>query len=154
VHSVVEEPVVKASEPQVAAETSTKAAVESVEQNAPAISSVSSAANALPSANVGRTGNPNSRIVSTREANYRKQARHYYPPAAMRQKQQGTVVLELIINPRGKVEEIHVKESSGYPLLDNAARDMARRSEYVPARIGNELVTTRTEAAYRFVLPN
>ena len=45
-----------------------------------------------------------------------------YPPLAIRLGQEGTVMLRLAISPQGVVTDAAVARSSGYPLLDEAAR--------------------------------
>jgi protein TonB len=61
-----------------------------------------------------------------------------YPAASRRLGEQGRVLLDVYIQPDGRVGEIRVKQSSGYPRLDEAALDAVRRWRYVPARRGNE----------------
>lgn len=90
--------------------------------------------------------------VQLKEPNYRKRARLFYPSEARRQGQDGVVVLSLWIDATGKAGRVEVKQSSGHPLLDEAALNMARRSEYVPARRGSASVASTVEASYRFVL--
>jgi len=90
--------------------------------------------------------------VRLSEPNYRKRARLIYPAEARRRGQSGVVVLSLRIDARGKPERVEVKESSGHWLLDEAAINMARRSEYEPARRGVATVSSTVESSYRFVL--
>ena len=56
-----------------------------------------------------------------------------YPPAVKKKKQQGTVVLAFSIDRNGTVITSRVQESSGYPLLDQAALDMLARANPLPA---------------------
>ena len=56
-----------------------------------------------------------------------------YPPAVKKKKQQGTVVLAFSIDRSGTVLTARVQESSGYPLLDQAALDMLARANPLPA---------------------
>jgi periplasmic protein TonB len=91
-------------------------------------------------------------LMRLTEPKYRKKVDVYYPRLSKQRKEAGLVVLTLLINPAGKAEKIEVKESSGFPLLDQAATDAARRSAYFPALTGNRPVAYVTEASYRFVL--
>lgn len=50
-----------------------------------------------------------------------------YPPAAIRGNQTGTVLLSIQVLADGRVGEVRVEQSSGYPLLDRAAVREARR---------------------------
>lgn len=56
-----------------------------------------------------------------------------YPPAVKKKRQQGTVVLAFSIDRSGTVLTSRVQESSGYPLLDQAALDMLARANPLPA---------------------
>jgi protein TonB len=50
-----------------------------------------------------------------------KQVKPVYPLASRRRGEEGTVLFEVKVNPSGAVEEVRIVESSGYPLLDQAA---------------------------------
>ncbi len=52
-----------------------------------------------------------------------------YPQEARRRKQEGNVRLLVAILPTGRVKEIVVLKSSGYPLLDEAAKQSVRLAE-------------------------
>lgn len=46
-----------------------------------------------------------------------------YPPLARKRKQEGTVIAEFSIGSKGRPRNIRITKSSGYGLLDSAARD-------------------------------
>lgn len=50
-----------------------------------------------------------------------------YPVASQQLGEQGVVVLQLLIDPQGKVTEAVVHQSSGYPRLDRAAMAVAKQ---------------------------
>jgi len=50
-----------------------------------------------------------------------KQVKPIYPLTSRRRGEEGTVLLEVRADPSGTVEEVHIVEGSGYPLLDQAA---------------------------------
>lgn len=50
-----------------------------------------------------------------------KQVKPIYPLASRRRGEEGTVLLEVRVDPSGTVEEVRIVEGSGYPLLDQAA---------------------------------
>jgi periplasmic protein TonB len=45
-----------------------------------------------------------------------------YPTAARRARMQGTVILRVLVDAQGKPQQVRIQQSSGYPLLDRAAR--------------------------------
>ncbi|MDR0225477.1 MAG: energy transducer TonB [Burkholderiaceae bacterium] len=58
----------------------------------------------------------------------------FYPPEARQLGQQGRVVVRVLVDEQGKVAEAVVKESSGHPLLDQAALAAARGWSFTPGR--------------------
>lgn len=68
----------------------------------------------------------------------------YYPLGARQSGIQGTVRLYLVINRDGEVLTLSVARSSGHPVLDQAAMQMVRRAEPLPAMPGS-LLRTRLE---------
>lgn len=55
-----------------------------------------------------------------------------YPEIARQEGQQGLVVLAITVNDTGIITDVQVKESSGYPLLDRAAKDWVKRHWIIP----------------------
>lgn len=51
-----------------------------------------------------------------------------YPPSSRRAGEAGTVVLEVLVNVNGRIDDVRVKTSSGFPKLDEAAMREARRA--------------------------
>lgn len=56
-----------------------------------------------------------------------------YPVEAVRHAEQGAVLLVVHIAPDGSPSGVDVAESSGYPRLDQAARDAVQTWRFVPA---------------------
>ncbi len=56
-----------------------------------------------------------------------------YPDEAARRGQQGTVLLRIQVTPEGLAAAVDVERSSGYPLLDRAARSAVETWRFVPA---------------------
>ncbi|HTW34913.1 MAG TPA: energy transducer TonB [Rhizomicrobium sp.] len=75
-----------------------------------------------------------------------------YPRVAVLNRQQGTVVLRLLVLPDGEVGDVHVVKSSGYPQLDAAAQVEAGSWRYLPAVRRGEAVRAELEVAIRFRL--
>jgi periplasmic protein TonB len=59
-----------------------------------------------------------------------------YPHLSRRLREQGAVVLEVLILANGKVGEVRIKESSGFKRLDDTAIKAVKNWKYLPARRG------------------
>jgi protein TonB len=55
-----------------------------------------------------------------------------YPPQSRRLREQGLVVLKVIIDERGTASSIEIETSSGHTRLDDAARDAVLRAAFRP----------------------
>jgi protein TonB len=55
-----------------------------------------------------------------------------YPQAARRRELTGTVLVELILHPTGRIEEVKVVGSSSHRVLDNAALEAVRAVRALP----------------------
>ncbi len=69
-----------------------------------------------------------------------------YPAIAKRLHIEGTVIVRVLVSPLGLPQQIEVEQSSGAPVLDEAALKAVRNWAFVPARRGVEPV----EAWIRF----
>lgn len=70
-----------------------------------------------------------------------------YPPLSRRLREEGTVFLELMVEPDGSVSQVAVKTSSGFPRLDASALSAVKHWRYVPAKRGGVPI------AFRYVQP-
>lgn len=59
-----------------------------------------------------------------------------YPRISRRLREEGVVVLEILIRADGTVGEVRLKNSSGYPRLDDVATKTVAKWRYEPARQG------------------
>jgi protein TonB len=75
-----------------------------------------------------------------------------YPPTARRRHQEGLVLLRVKVNPHGRALSVEIKNSSGFPLLDEAAQTAVRDWEFQPARLGLLAVESEIEVPVRFKL--
>ena len=75
-----------------------------------------------------------------------------YPGEAQRLRQSGTVYILLKIDVQGRVAEASIDESSGFPLLDDAALTTLRRWVFSPARRNGRAVSITAVQPYRFKL--
>jgi len=83
---------------------------------------------------------------------YRQNPSPLYPNAARRRGYQGTVILDVRIDIEGKVEELKVSTSSGFPMLDRSAEDSVRKWRFVPGKRGEKTVEMWVQVPVKFVL--
>lgn len=83
---------------------------------------------------------------------YRKNPEPPYPPAARRRRQEGLVVLTVAVNAQGRATRVELKQSSGFPLLDDAATRSVREWDFEPARLGTVALASEIEVPVRFQL--
>ena len=57
-----------------------------------------------------------------------------YPAVSRRMSEEGTVLLSVHIQADGRVDEVKLKRSSGFPRLDDSAMKTVRHWRYVPAK--------------------
>jgi protein TonB len=55
-----------------------------------------------------------------------------YPPQSRRLREQGLVVLRVLIDEKGQACDIEIESSSGYVRLDHAAKDAVARAAFRP----------------------
>lgn len=63
-----------------------------------------------------------------------------YPPASVRSREQGTVVLRVLVDARGSAQRIELVRSSGHVRLDEAARDAVGRARFQPVLRNGEAI--------------
>nr|WP_283773074.1 energy transducer TonB [Craterilacuibacter sp. RT1T] len=73
-----------------------------------------------------------------------------YPERARARGEEGRVVLRVEVGADGRVRDISILHSSGFPRLDRAARDAVERWRFTPARRGNRAVADRVDVPIRF----
>lgn len=61
-----------------------------------------------------------------------------YPAEAKKLKQQGVVVLNAKVELDGTASEVIVDKSSGYPLLDNSARESVKNGKFTPGKLNGQ----------------
>jgi periplasmic protein TonB len=78
--------------------------------------------------------------------------RPYYPLGARLRGEEGVVKVRVRVNPSGRASRCAVERSSGYPALDRAAVDAARRARYVSTRQRARQDEEETTLTFRFRL--
>jgi protein TonB len=104
------------------------------------------------------TAKPNEHIASVapvrilREAKplYRKNPPPKYPRLARKRGYEGTVILEVLVDTRGRVGDLRVLESSGYKVLDRAASKSVKDWLFEPGKRGEEKVEMWVKIPLRF----
>ena len=61
-----------------------------------------------------------------------------YPASSRRQREQGRVILRVLVRRDGTTAQVQVRTSSGHARLDEAARDAVLRWKFIPAKRGAE----------------
>lgn len=88
------------------------------------------------------------------DASHLKNPAPQYPSLSRRLREQGKVLLELLILANGSVGEVRVKTSSGYERLDKAALDAVKAWRYLPAKRGGLAIPYRYLQPIEFSLAN
>jgi protein TonB len=95
---------------------------------------------------------PGREIIREAKPLYRSNPPPKYPVVARRRGFQGNVVLEVLVGPVGNVIELHVLSSSGYPILDRAAKSSVKNWTFEPGMRGQEKVEMWVRVPIRFEL--
>lgn len=69
-----------------------------------------------------------------KKADYRRNPSPEYPEVSRRRGEEGTVILRVRVNKKGRPLTVNVQESSGYSRLDRAAKKTVRNWEFTPAK--------------------
>ena len=85
-------------------------------------------------------------------AAYRRAPAPSYPALAREQGLEGEVVLTVLVGADGRVVDVHVKASSGAPVLDEAAVGAVRQWTFEPSRRGPRAVESLVEVPMQFAL--
>jgi protein TonB len=75
-----------------------------------------------------------------------------YPPASRRMDEQGSVRLRVMVDERGRPQEVQVAQSSGFPRLDAAAVSAVERWVFAPAVQDSVAVPAWTQVSVVFRL--
>jgi len=75
-----------------------------------------------------------------------------YPKGSRQRGEQGDVVVEMMVNAQGTVDQAHVITSSGFAELDGAALRAVRAARFSPAKSGRESVASTARITLTFKL--
>lgn len=94
-------------------------------------------------------------IIAARfDADYLQNPKPFYPPMSRRQGEEGKVVLRVRVSAQGTSLAVDIKQSSGYPRLDAAARAAVEKWRFVAARQGSDAVESTVLVPLSFTLDN
>jgi len=149
------EPVAAPSEPQRAAQASSRVSAGSPAESQPP----HRAARAVPVSTVEVKSAPAAASRPMRTGNTRQTPPRLrdnrppeYPPQAHRAGVEGTVLLRVLVAADGEVSRVQILESSGHSILDAAAVRAVRSWQYIPAQRGGQPVATTIRQPVRFTL--
>ncbi len=74
----------------------------------------------------------------------------HYPRRSIELNQEGVVLLHVLVNSKGEAAEVKVKNTSGFPLLDESAVTAIRKWKFEPAKIGAIAVDFEVDIPVRF----
>lgn len=83
---------------------------------------------------------------------YQKNPPPEYPRLARRRGYEGAVIMEVLVTRQGRVEDLRLFRSSGYPILDRAAMAAVKGWVFEPGRRGEERVEMWVKVPVRFRL--
>ncbi|RYY75601.1 MAG: energy transducer TonB [Gammaproteobacteria bacterium] len=75
-----------------------------------------------------------------------------YPQTSRRLKEEGVVLLEILVKADGTLGEMRLKKSSGYARLDEAAQRAVKNWHFLPAKRGGEAIDYWYELPIEFSL--
>lgn len=87
-------------------------------------------------------------------ADYLQNPAPQYPPLARRMREQGKVILRVLVDADGLAEQVELRASSGSARLDQSAQDTVKRWKFVPARQGERKVAAWVLVPITFTLEN
>lgn len=109
-------------------------------------------ATAAPAAIVAAPPAPPVVTPPSSDAAYLQNPAPAYPAMSRRLREQGKVVVDVLIGADGSAQQARLKHSSGYDRLDQAALETVQRWRYVPGRKGGVAMAMWFSVPINFVL--
>jgi protein TonB len=107
-----------------------------------------------PANSQGTAGTPIQTDIGKLVVVYQPDADPYYPSFSKRAGEQGEVVVRLIIDETGIVEEVALLRSSGFARLDRAATEIGKRYRFKPYSVNGNPARISTNLLIKFNLKN
>ena len=96
---------------------------------------------AAPPAEIKPSAPPAEAYVQPRfDADYLKNPAPNYPPLSRRMREEGKVILRVLVSAQGSADSVEVKTTSGSQRLDDAAVNTVKQWKFIPARRGDSAV--------------
>ena len=95
---------------------------------------------------------PPAQVLREARPMYRTNPSPHYPRLARKRGYEGTVVLEVLVDPSGRVKDLQVFKSGGYTILDKAAVASVKDWLFEPGVRGDEKVEMWVKIPIRFQL--
>jgi protein TonB len=111
-------------------------------------------ATVAPATTSGSSGTPIQTDIGKLVVVYQPDADAYYPSFSKRSGEQGEVVVKLIIDETGSVEDVALLRSSSFPRLDRAATEIGRRYRFKPFLVNGSPQRISTNLLIKFNLKN
>jgi protein TonB len=92
--------------------------------------------------------------LPTMKPDYLRNPAPVYPEQARQEKQEGRVVLVVVVNAEGQPDSVEVSQTSGFNLLDESAQKAVRGWRFRPATLAGFNVKARVFVPVRFRLDN
>ncbi len=107
-----------------------------------------------PATSGGASGTPIQTDIGKLVVVYQPDADAYYPSFSKRSGEQGAVVVRLIIDEAGNVEDVALLQSSSFPRLDRAATEIGKRYRFKPFLVNGSPQRISTNLLIKFNLKN
>ena len=111
-------------------------------------------ASVAPATSGGASGTPIQTDIGKLVVAYQPDADAYYPSFSKRSGEQGAVLVRLIIDESGNVEDVALLQSSTFPRLDRAATDIGKRYRFKPFLVNGSPQRISTNLLIKFNLKN
>ncbi|OQW78654.1 MAG: energy transducer TonB [Proteobacteria bacterium ST_bin11] len=107
----------------------------------PAPTASASASAPAPSSASASEATPAPMTLPNLNADYLHNPAPAYPSASRQLGEQGKVLLRVLVNSDGQVEQVTLRRSSGFERLDQAAQETVQKWRFVPARRGEQVIS-------------
>ena len=91
-------------------------------------------------------------VLKEAQPEYSKNPPISYPSRARKKGYEGTVLLEVLVNRNGTVDDLRILASSGYAILDSSAVESVKTWSFKPAKKGKNTVDMWVQVPVRFKL--